>query len=963
MANDPIELLLGAEVCSVILEEGLRKGGPQEPIAQRTLLGWILSGGCGDASSPTPRTSLQCTAERELISLVQRFWEQEQEASAPDALTPDEQRCEDIFARTHIRTETGRYMVKLPFTSPPPTIVETRKPAERLLHVMERRCELNSRFGELYRAFLKEYEDVRHMTLVDEPPKSLNQGQCYLPHHGVLRESSSTTKLRVVFNGSQRTRSGESLNSHLLVGANLLPALADVLMRWRWHRYALVADIEKMYRQILVAPEDRDYQRILWRHSTADPVREFRLNTVTYGLACAPFLAIRTLRQLAADEESRFPRGSTILRRDCYVDDIVTGAHEKSDAIAVQSELHQLCMAGGFPLRKWAANCPEILAGIPLEHRASKEPHLWEHEIHSTLGLRWHPSDDAFAFTIQPRTVSSYTKRSVLAETARLFDPLGWLSPVIIRAKILLQSTWMQQLDWDAPLSSVDILHWRRLFEELPLLEGLRVNRWLGSGAENTLIELHGFADASERGYAAAVYLRLGDGSKARVQLLAAKSKVAPIKPVSLPRLELCAAALLTKLVAHAQSILSLSTAPTILWSDSTVTLHWIQGHASRWKTYVANRVAYVQQRLPEAKWRHVPGIENPADCASRGIAPSHLVHHPLWWTGPPWLLKDRASWPQEGLEVADDEIPERRTTVHVAVAKVEDEPELLLRFSSLHRLQRVTAWCLRWLRAAKKPEGRRASLTLSPDELESALTRWLRVLQALHYPAEVAAATDNRALPRNSKLLKLNPYLDDSGVLRVGGRLKHAVLPHDERHPMIAPPLSHLTRLLVEACHRRTLHGGTQLTLGMIRLRFWVPQGRSVVKQWLHRCVTCTRWRAATPQPPMGDLPRERVTPARPFLRTGIDYAGPIFVRTSKGRGHRAHKAFIAIFVCLSSKAVHIEVVSDYSTDAQWSGSRKRRPKIEKMKFVIMSLVPQNLVERALLHVIPKGKGDIFYT
>ncbi|XP_011858378.1 PREDICTED: uncharacterized protein LOC105555936 [Vollenhovia emeryi] len=367
-------------------------------------------------------------------------------------------------------------------------------------------------------------------------------------------------------------------------------------------------------------------------------------------------------------------------------------------------------MAGGFPLRKWAANCPEILAGIPLEHRLSKEPHLWEHEIHSTLGLRWHPSDDAFAFTIQPRTVSSYTKRSVLAETARLFDPLGWLSPVIIRAKILLQSTWMQQLDWDAPLPSVDILHWRRLFEELPLLEGLRVNRWLGSGAENSLIELHGFADASERGYAAAVYLRLGDGSKVRVQLLAAKSKVAPIKPVSLPRLELCAAALLTKLVAHAQSILSLSTAPTILWSDSTVTLHWIQGHASRWKTYVANRVAYVQQRLPEAKWRHVPGIENPADCASRGIAPSHLVHHPLWWTGPPWLLKDRASWPQEGLEVADDEIPERRTTAHVAVAKVEDEPELLLRFSSLHRLQRVTAWCLRWLRAAKKPEERRAT-------------------------------------------------------------------------------------------------------------------------------------------------------------------------------------------------------------------------------------------------------------
>lgn len=189
------------------------------------------------------------------------------------------------------------------------------------------------------------------MEKISSPPKE-DTALCYLSHHGVLRETSTTTKLRVVFNGSQRTKSGTSLNSQLLVGANLLPALADVLLRWRWHRYVLVMDIEKMYHQILVNPEDRDLQRIFWRHNTADEIREYRLKTVMYGLACASFLAIRTLRQLADDEGSRFQRGAVTLRHDTYMDDVMTGASTWPEATSLQRELRSLCTAGGFPLRK-----------------------------------------------------------------------------------------------------------------------------------------------------------------------------------------------------------------------------------------------------------------------------------------------------------------------------------------------------------------------------------------------------------------------------------------------------------------------------------------------------------------------------------------------------------------------------------------------------------------------------------
>ncbi|XP_029167446.1 uncharacterized protein LOC114937947 [Nylanderia fulva] len=911
--DDPAELLLGAEVYSLILEEGLRKGDSRMPIAQQTSLGWILSGGYDAASVNGHRRTFRCTADHDLADLVRRFWEQESEPISQAPLTPDETKCEELYVRTVTRTPTGRYMVRLPLASPPTTLQDTRRPAEHLLKAMESKGSRDPRFGDLYRSFMQDYEDLQHMKRVNIATTA-EKIRCYLPHHGVLKEASTTTKLRVVFNGSQRTRTGNSLNSHLLTGANLLPALTDVLLRWRWHRYVFVTDIEKMYRQILVHPEDCSLQTILWRQHKTSEIQEYELLTVTYGMACAPFLAIRTLRQLCADEGAQFPQGATALRRDCYVDDVVTGADDLGDAVNLQTELRNLCMAGGFPLRKWASNNPDVLSGVPQEHRLQQGPHSWDDESHSTLGLRWHPQEDRFAFAIHPRVVSEFTKRRVLAETARLFDPMGWLAPVVIRAKILIQTTWLQQLDWDTPLPAKDVKRWQQLLNQLPLLSNIRVNRWLSTDSDYSTLQIHGFADASERGYAAAVYIRNSGTKRITINLVMGKSKVAPVKPVSLPRLELCAAVLLTTLTLHIRNTLGLTSTPVHLWSDSKVTLHWIQGHAARWKTFVANRVAHIQTQLPDAQWRHVAGKDNPADCASRGINPEELVNHTLWWTGPTWLALDETAWPSSEVHIAEDDLPEQRTTSLMTKGSVVVEPDILLRFSALHRLLRVTAWCRRWLNVASREVtlGR----PLHPDELDAALLQWLRIVQALHFPDEIAAATAGRPGPPRSSLIKLSPFLDDQGVLRVGGRLKHALLPYDEKHPVIVPA-SWMTRLLIESCHRRSLHGGVQMTLGLLRHRFWVPRGRTVIKQQLHRCVTCTRWRAATPQPPMGNLPRDRVTPTRPFLSTGLDYAGPIFIRTSKGRGHRSQRGYIAVFVCFWSKAIHLEVVSDYSSEA----------------------------------------------
>lgn len=281
------------------------------------------------------------------------------------------------------------------------------------------------------------------------------------------------------------------------------------------------------------------------------------------------------------------------------MDDVLSGADSIEEILELQSELLELCRAGGFPLK--TANDPRILGGIPKEDRLRQEPVTWTlgEDTHSILGLRWNPDEDCFSFSVTSLHESAITKRTILSDTARLFDPLGWLTPVIIKAKITIQTTWLLGLDWDAPLPEGEAVRWRQFQTELPLLTKIRVPRAIAKSSSCGLRTLHGFSDASERALSAVLYLKTEEGYESRVSLLTAKSRVAPVKQVTLSRLELCGALLLARLVNHAVKILELQGIPTYLWTDSTVTLGWIRGHPSKWKTYVANRVAEIQRLVP----------------------------------------------------------------------------------------------------------------------------------------------------------------------------------------------------------------------------------------------------------------------------------------------------------------------------------------------------------------------------
>ncbi|XP_029167435.1 uncharacterized protein LOC114937932 [Nylanderia fulva] len=335
--RDAVELLLGADVyLDLALPEGFRRGGPREPGALLTRFGWVLLGVVGAGHVAAPVSSLQCSTGDDLVALVRRFWETEEPPRAALPLTADKQECEDHFVRTHVQLEDGRYQVRLPFRPGLPDLSSTRRAASRLLDVMRRRFIQDREFGLLYRDFMNEYLTLGHMSPVSAASLSPGASICFLPHHGVLRSSSTTSKIRVVFNGSARTGGGSSLNNWLLTGRNLLPSLADTLTRWRRHRYVFVADIKMMYRQIQLHRDDRDLQRILW--TEGDEVKEFQLNTVTYGLASAPYLAIRVLHQLANDEVSA--------GRRCTAPGCLHGRCTLNDAARLESSL--MCAAPSF---------------------------------------------------------------------------------------------------------------------------------------------------------------------------------------------------------------------------------------------------------------------------------------------------------------------------------------------------------------------------------------------------------------------------------------------------------------------------------------------------------------------------------------------------------------------------------------------------------------------------------------
>lgn len=568
----------------------------------------------------------------ELKSLLQSFWEVENVKSISNH-TAEQRAAETHFVNnTHRRTD-NHYEVGLPFNDNLLKLGETMSKAKAMFLSAEKRRLHDPIKNNAYREFMNEMIQLGHMfpaTGFDDNDST----NCYfMTHHIIQRPSSTTTQFRVVFNASFRSTTGRSLNDCLLVGPPIQDEVFSHLLRWREFPVAVTSDICKMFRQIFVHNDNYKWQMIWWRDDPSQPLMPYYLCTVIYGTASAPFLAQRTLKQLAIDEAENFPNVAILFDKNFYMDDFVASFTNNEQAQQFKDELIRLALKGGFELRKWCSNYSAL------------NDELTENElIVHVLGMNWNrESDDIILAFNHIKHHDETTRSTILSTIAQMFDPLGLLSPIVLYAKTLMQRLWLLSANsWDEPLPDQFTTEWLNFQQQLKSMEPITIPRAINISPATDYF-LHGFCDASETGYGACVYLVSNDS----VRLICSKSRVAPIKRMTTPRLELLAAVLLANLVTKVASALTKPPSRLFYWSDSEITLFRIRSQSSLYNVFVGSRIAEIQQLSISTDWLFVPTDHNPADIVSRGCLPNELHTIDLWWNGPIFLTNPE-TWPNQ---------------------------------------------------------------------------------------------------------------------------------------------------------------------------------------------------------------------------------------------------------------------------------------------------------------------------
>lgn len=512
--------------------------------------------------------------------------------SEDESSTEEEKYFEQFFHETTKRDETG-FVVRIPSRNKKePTFGNSKRVAMATLFQLENRFTKNPKLKKEYTDAINDAIEKGHMKLVKNEPKNAY----FLPHHAVFKDST-TTKLRTVFNASQKSSNGVSLNDTVAIGKIRQPKMLELLVRWRKYKVAVVGDIEKMYKQIRVAEDQQHILLILWRNDVNDKFETFALTTVTFGVANAPCTAIKVLETLAEEVKEKYPLAASAIRKNFYMDDCVSGADTSEGAIELYNELKISFKSAGFNIRKFVSNAKEFL-----EHVPNVDKELGYNEFLKALGIVWCPENDTFEQKFEVKDEIIPTKRGLLSQIASLYDPLGLISPIITKAKIIVQDIWQlsnstQKYDWDDVLPDDMVERWKSIKLQMSMLAKIKIPRWIGINTGDS-VQLHGFCDASEKAYSAAVHVRFKKSNQEyQVSLVMAKSKVAPIKKLSIPKLELMGALLLANSIKKVVRALDMKFERIFCWCDSKIVLAWIKGNAKKWKTIVASRVLKIEKK------------------------------------------------------------------------------------------------------------------------------------------------------------------------------------------------------------------------------------------------------------------------------------------------------------------------------------------------------------------------------
>ncbi|XP_062557339.1 uncharacterized protein LOC134222212 [Armigeres subalbatus] len=704
---------------------------------------------------------------------------------------------------------------------------------------------------------------------------------------GAVTNPHKPGKVRLVWDAAAKV-SGVSLNSALLKGPDQLTLLPTVMFRFRLYAVAVSADIEQMFHQLGILPADRNSLRFLWSETSDKPAEIYLMDVATFGATCSPASAQYVKNLNAKEHILQYPRAVEGILKSHYVDDYLDSFGTESEAVNTSTEVRLVHHNGGFHLRNWRSNSEKVVKELGNSATIDSKNLCLEsgERVDRVLGMLWSSSSDALSFSTrlseEVRNLlddgSRPTKRQVLRCVMSLFDPLGLLALFIIHGKVLIQELWRAQTEWDEAVSDDVFEQWNRWIGMIEFIATVKIPRCYFSQATIQTYknaQLHVFVDASEIAYACAVYIRTYvENGMFNCALISGKAKVAPLKPMSIPRLG-CKDAYLVR--DYSREILEITDV---------------------------------------SEWRWVPSKLNPADEATKWGRGPYFSPDSQWFHGPRFLRLPEGEWPKatDSVEATNEDT---RTSVmlHFVFQPILD----FERFSSWKKIMRTMAYVLRFLRNIAKPK-RRNLEALTQEELSDAQCAILKIVQRECYPEEMAileskgSSNNNQvAIDRKSSLFKLMSAMDETGLVRQRSRIiATKEIAYDTRFPIILPSKHRAVSLLIEDYHRRYLHANNETIVNELRQRYNIPKLRQLVKNIAYKCQLCRIRKARPSYPPMATLPPARLaTNVRPFSYVGVDYFGPLLTKV----GRSNVKRWIALFTCLTVRAVHLEIAYSLST------------------------------------------------
>ncbi|KAK3896107.1 hypothetical protein Pcinc_000205 [Petrolisthes cinctipes] len=829
--------------------------------------------------------------------------------------------------------EKNRWIAIYPWIKSPETLPNNLSVSLARLRSTEKR--LSKRGAKYAKAYSDQMQDMvaRGVArkLTDEEMRNYEGPVHYIPHHEVLRPESKSTPIRIVFNSSA-SYMGHVLNDYYAKGPDVLNDLFGILLRFREKPVAIVGDISKMYNSVLISELDQMTHRFLWRNMNPDKNPDhYCLQTVTFGDRPSGIIAMTALHKTAEMLESEYPEAAAMLIHDSYVDDVIHSCDTVSEALRKLTDTGEILKVGGFQIKQW------VISG---DHDKVYDKKLVDTEMEKVLGMRWEPKKDQFIFKVSinfskkykkvhtepnltvddiiKKAPNSLTKRMILSQVASLYDPLGLATPFTMRCKLLLtQLITLKnendgvELGWDDPIPYQMYNQWIYLFTEMYELEKVKFKRCVrpDTAVGNPILVM--YSDASNAAYATCAYVRFKlQSCTYSSQLLAAKSRVAPVRQITIPRLELCAAALSARMRKVIEKESRFEFEEVLHLTDSMIVRSQIQKESHGFGTFVATRIVEIQALTNTDEWWWTTSTDNAADFATRPQHPSKMGSDSLWQTGPKYLTLSKEQWPIS--QPCIQELPDRSCITLTCDVKINHGQEASIIdikcFSSYERMINTTAMIL-LLCKRKSFKGLLHNLTSA--DLKQAENYWIKIVQR-----EFAGDWEKR-------FKRSGPCVNENGIITVGERISKWLKDDWNQDKFILLSRSNpFTILYIQHLHNND-HGGVDLTLAKLQRKFWVPGARKVIKLIKEKCVICKKIDKPRMEQQMGQLPDKRLKPSPAFYNTALDLFGPILIRDTVKRRSRA-KVYGVIFTCFTSRAVYLDLTEGYDTDSFLSTFRR---------------------------------------